>query len=401
MRKYAGVFSLFIGLLLIPFKPKAQQVLVKYAFKNCGLTANQCNAGDLKNSVALNCDCGIEDEAVILNGQKIELPVTLDSFFRNDYSLCFSFLPGIFSGEMDLFSKAAQCNADTNLRISYRAKDSVFQFNVREGIDENIFLEAKADPGSCWQTICLSKNGIDFRVFVNGVEKDREIAPNLINLENKYPLTINGSACVPSNLVSASGKMDNIILANYGFNGPAVISMYKPQQKILTEDTLIFLGDQFLLRSESNCPGNINWMPTVSLDNPSIPGPLASPVVETRYQARFDISGCSITDNVLVRVVDKEKLQCAEIRFPSAFTPNQDGLNEGFGISNYYLIEKLFTFDILDRNGSIIFHTEDPEVKWDGTYKNKPLNPGSYYYRISYQCKGEKYQSKGALFLLK
>ena len=401
MIKYASFFYLFIGLLHAQFNLNAQQVLVKYDFKNCVLAANLSNVGDLKNSAPLNCDCGIEDEALILDGQRIEFPVSLDSFFRNDYSLCFSFLPGIFSGEMDLFSKAAQCNADTNLRISYRSKDSIFQFNVREGIDENIFLEAKADPTSCWQTVCLSKNGIDFRVFVNGIEKDREIAPNLINLENKFPLTINGSGCVPSNLVSTRGKIDNIILANYGFNGPAVLSSYIPQQKILTKDTLIFLGDQFLLRSVSNCPGNINWTPSVSLDNASIPSPLASPVVETKYQARFDITGCSITDTVLVRVVDREKLQCAEIRFPSAFTPNQDGLNEGFGISNYYLIEKLFTFDILDRNGSIIFHTENPEVKWDGTYKNKPLNPGSYYYRISYQCKGEKYQSKGALFLLK
>ena len=70
-------------------------MLVKYDFKNCVLAANLSNVGDLKNSAPLNCDCGIEDEALILDGQRIEFPVTLDSFFRNDYSLCFSFLPAL------------------------------------------------------------------------------------------------------------------------------------------------------------------------------------------------------------------------------------------------------------------------------------------------------------------
>lgn len=89
--KVRKFFYLFIGLLHAQFNLNAQQVLVKYDFKNCVLAANLPNAGDLKNSVPLNCDCGIEDEALILDGQRIEFPVSLDSFLGMTIPFAFHF----------------------------------------------------------------------------------------------------------------------------------------------------------------------------------------------------------------------------------------------------------------------------------------------------------------------
>ena len=35
---------------------------------------------------------------------------------------------------------------------------------------------------------------------------------------------------------------------------------------------------------------------------------------------------------------------------------------------------------IYNRAGSLVFETADPQIAWDGTYKDKYVSPGVYYY---------------------
>jgi len=67
------------------------------------------------------------------------------------------------------------------------------------------------------------------------------------------------------------------------------------------------------------------------------------------------------------------------VRVPTAFTPNGDGNNDilyarGFGI------KKLLSFKIFNRQGQLIFHTDNEDQGWDGTYKNEPQNTDAYFY---------------------
>ncbi|MBK7231540.1 MAG: gliding motility-associated C-terminal domain-containing protein [Saprospiraceae bacterium] len=395
------IITLFFGIWICTLELDAQRLTVSYLFDNCGLQAVDTAFPDLKNLLPLECDCGVESDAAVLDAQVLEFPASLDTFFTNDFSLCFSILPDPFTGEMDLFSKSMGCISDTALNISLRSRDSTFQINIKRGLDRNIFLTAKLDPSSCWQNFCLTKNGLDFRVYVNGVLKDRKVAPNVIQLDNGIPLKINGSPCQPTRLLGATGKIDRIVLGNYSFDARKVDSLYIRQQKILTQDTIIFLGDQVNIRTASNCPGSIQWTPIAGLDNPNSFAPIASPLVETHYRALFSIQGCQRSNSVLIRVVDKSLVDCKQILLPTAFTPNQDGLNETIGISNPYLLEKLHHFVIMDRNGGILFETKNPQDQWDGQFKNTTLATGTYYYRMSYQCQGEDYSNKGSFVLLR
>ncbi|MGB5026315.1 MAG: T9SS type B sorting domain-containing protein, partial [Saprospiraceae bacterium] len=92
---------------------------------------------------------------------------------------------------------------------------------------------------------------------------------------------------------------------------------------------------------------------------------------------------------------------CSQLRLPTAFSPNNDQINDVFFISNNYIIETLHYFDIIDRNGSLMVRYQDPKSQWDGSWNGKELTPGTYYYRISYSCKNEDYKVKGSFFLLK
>lgn len=66
---------------------------------------------------------------------------------------------------------------------------------------------------------------------------------------------------------------------------------------------------------------------------------------------------------------------------PTAFSPNNDGLNDYYkpvcaGLSTYI-------FEIYDRWGELIY-TDSPESKgWDGTFRGRPLNPGLFIFRLA------------------
>lgn len=66
---------------------------------------------------------------------------------------------------------------------------------------------------------------------------------------------------------------------------------------------------------------------------------------------------------------------------PSAFTPNGDGSNDIFRATAVG-IASLDFFMIFNRYGELIFETKDPEKGWDGTYKGKKQDVGSYVWTI-------------------
>lgn len=67
------------------------------------------------------------------------------------------------------------------------------------------------------------------------------------------------------------------------------------------------------------------------------------------------------------------------VKVPRAFTPNGDGNNDilyarGFGI------KKLLTLKIFNRQGQLLFLSQNEQDGWDGTYKGVPQNSEVYYY---------------------
>lgn len=61
---------------------------------------------------------------------------------------------------------------------------------------------------------------------------------------------------------------------------------------------------------------------------------------------------------------------CDRYKLPNVFTPNGDGVNDLFIPFPYSSVEKV-EMTIYNRWGSIVFKTEDPDIKWDGTFMGK------------------------------
>lgn len=72
---------------------------------------------------------------------------------------------------------------------------------------------------------------------------------------------------------------------------------------------------------------------------------------------------------------------CGTVWFPSVITPNGDEKNEYFFADSISSVQK-FRISIFNRWGNVVYDTEDPFFKWDGTNQenNQPCADGVYFY---------------------
>jgi len=123
---------------------------------------------------------------------------------------------------------------------------------------------------------------------------------------------------------------------------------------------------------------NYAWEPGMVMGAPiSIPA-----VVTTVFTVTgVDVNGCKGTDTVTIDVRD-----CSEhdplVIVPNAFSPNNDGVNDGFGIvyMDYFMLDALRVFN---RWGEMIFETNDPTAMWDGTVGGREQPMGSYTFVVN------------------
>lgn len=140
-------------------------------------------------------------------------------------------------------------------------------------------------------------------------------------------------------------------------------------------DLTVIEGSPVNLNAESTTDGNFSWSPKEVFDDENKKNPTAILFETTELVVSIDAEdGCPTTDTVLVEVVDG-------IRFPTAFSPNEDGLNDTWEIENIELFPKS-TVTILNRWGATLHKSDRYEVPWDGYYNGKELAAGAYFYII-------------------
>ncbi|GAB3035989.1 PKD domain-containing protein [Spirosoma pulveris] len=71
------------------------------------------------------------------------------------------------------------------------------------------------------------------------------------------------------------------------------------------------------------------------------------------------------------------------VNVPDAFTPNSDGMNDLLQVFTAYITD--YEFRIYNRWGEVIFSSNNPEQKWDGTYKGSTYPSMIYPYVVVYK----------------
>ncbi|MFN5345877.1 MAG: gliding motility-associated C-terminal domain-containing protein [Bacteroidota bacterium] len=104
-------------------------------------------------------------------------------------------------------------------------------------------------------------------------------------------------------------------------------------------------------------------------------------------------SGCTASDSAQIVVGCGNNLW-----FPSAFTPDEDGVNDlflGYGndVNEYQLI-------IFNRMGQVVFETKDVSKGWDGMVEGVPSQIGVYGYTVRYKFDNADSIRKRGIFTL-
>jgi len=89
----------------------------------------------------------------------------------------------------------------------------------------------------------------------------------------------------------------------------------------------------------------------------------------------------------------------ARVYFPTAFTPNGDGLNDIFVYKASLLAE--VSFQIFNRWGEIVFSTEEIGSGWDGNYLGQAAPEGTYLFKLEVKDElGNQFDRTGRFTLL-
>ncbi|HNL82110.1 MAG TPA: gliding motility-associated C-terminal domain-containing protein, partial [Chitinophagaceae bacterium] len=139
----------------------------------------------------------------------------------------------------------------------------------------------------------------------------------------------------------------------------------------LGNDTSFCTGSQLILNAGTGF-ANYVWQ------NASTNATFTATQTGNYFVIVTDKDGCTKTDTIKINV------DCSDIYFPTAFTPNSDGLNDTFGALGNLFSLTSYQFYVYGRWGQLIFYTNNAFEKWDGKQNGNNLDSGTYIWFATY-----------------
>lgn len=161
-------------------------------------------------------------------------------------------------------------------------------------------------------------------------------------------------------------------------------------------DTTVVLGQPLQLQASGG--DTYTWSPSTWLNDANSAAPIALPQDNVRYTVTATTAqGCVDTDFIDVKLYRMDP----DLYVPNAFTPNNDGRNDR--LTPILLgMRELHFFRVYNRSGVLVFSTTSKNHGWDGRYKGKTQDAGTFVWMaegINY--KGELRQKKGTTVLMR
>jgi len=179
-------------------------------------------------------------------------------------------------------------------------------------------------------------------------------------------------------------------------------TLYRPftifdNKSFAGKDTVAAMSEPVHLDARGEPNMKYTWSPSTGLDHSDIEKPTAILDRDQLYQLyTITEKGCKKQTQILIK-----RFSGPELYIPTAFTPNNDGLNDRLkvfpvGISSFGF------FAVYDRWGQLIYRTTNYHDSWDGTLNGKPLATGTFVYiaqAIDYR--GRRLFRKGTVTLIR
>jgi len=163
-------------------------------------------------------------------------------------------------------------------------------------------------------------------------------------------------------------------------------------------DTVTICKEESIQLAASTGFTNYLWRPNYNITDANKREVWVKPGISTKYIATAEKDpGCTVSDTVFVLVEE-----CPTNFFvPSAFTPNDDRLNDFFGPIATAPLQH-YEFRIYNRWGQQIFYSNNIQKGWDGKLNGNKQNSGVFVWRCVYKFfNGPELSKKGSFVLIR
>jgi gliding motility-associated-like protein len=172
---------------------------------------------------------------------------------------------------------------------------------------------------------------------------------------------------------------------------PILISVYTPPFADAGNDTTILLYDEIPLSGMGGISGV--WSPPDGLSNPNSPFTMAKPTETTTYYYTVtDNQGCTAVDSVLITIDRPDHVDVMNV-----ITANGDNSNDNWIIVGVEYFPSTFVA-VYNIYGKEVYSNSDYKNDWKGTFHDKRLPNGTYYYTVI--PGGTEQKIQGALTIL-
>lgn len=279
----------------------------------------------------------------------------------------------------------------------YSSADSIFTYTPTESVV--LYVSASNDGCSKIDSVVVEvlDAWLDIEGDLNGCV-DELLTVSAVNSHPSISFSYTWSPdSVISNYISAEEIQVSLDTTQYIFlealssNGCFIEDSVLIQISEIPQELISATASDHLVPSGATvdligtAPGGLSyqWVPAVNVQSPTA---LSSSVLMENSTLFY----LQVTDGICLRsdttMVDVYQYVCGDDHFyvPNAFTPNGDGENEVLYVRGEAIYEMLFR--IFDRWGELVFETTERGVGWDGTFKDKPLDPDVYDYYLQVTC---------------
>jgi gliding motility-associated-like protein len=225
----------------------------------------------------------------------------------------------------------------------------------------------------------------------------------------------NSSFSIPADILLNIGTTTLSIVNLTGVNAncsAVLIKIFPVNFEVLDSITpsLIDEGNVFCIQDEPTIADLTNNIvgsnPITWYDAPTNGTPYSetTPLINntTYYASALSANNCESSTRLEVTVVLEDCFE--EIVIPDGFSPNGDGINDDFDIVNLRDLYPLFTLEIYNRYGNLLYKGNTNTPNWDGvsnkgiTLGNSVVPTGVYFYILNFND-GNRNPIQGRVYL--
>lgn len=216
-----------------------------------------------------------------------------------------------------------------------------------------------------------------------------------------YQYVWNNGCSVSTNSNLPNGNYSAIVNDAHQCNESVSFNILTPAYSVnVGPDRTIGINENTIIRTDINTAGlyTYQWSPNYQLSSTTSNTVTANPNHTTNYKVIVtNQNGCVASDSITIKVTFDNGLTLM-----NAFSPNNDGQNDDFSFRKFADIFHLKSLEIYNRWGEKVYSSHDIEQGWDGTYKGKPQEIGSYIYQaLVIDYNGEEHLLKGNVSLIR